>query len=318
MKNFVVFPWLIFIVLAICRTGFSDENNLIINADMQYSYALDRFTEKDYETAVIEFKRFIHFFPDDERIENARYKTGQSCFFLNNYGEAANIFKAITSSQEITPVVTESYFMLSRTYMLNDKIGIAEAVLRNLLILTDELIVKDRIYSALGWIYLKRAGDLEPGAFNRARNSIEQISDINADTYYKDQMLDSISTIRKAKEKNPKIAGFSAVFPGAGFWYCERYHDGVVAFLLNTALIAAACHSFDDGNNALGGILTFVGTGFYSGSIYGSVSSAHKYNKIQRQHHIQNMQRDFTTFHDTDISSTKQIKIPLITFQLPF
>jgi len=32
---------------------------------------------------------------------------------------------------------------------------------------------------------------------------------------------------------------------------------------------------------ALGGVITFVEIGFYSGNIYGSISSAHKYNRDQ-------------------------------------
>ena len=45
------------------------------------------------------------------------------------------------------------------------------------------------------------------------------------------------------------------------------------------ALIYAAYDSFDDDNNALGGLLAFVGFGFYAGNIYGGVNSAHKYNR---------------------------------------
>jgi hypothetical protein len=46
-------------------------------------------------------------------------------------------------------------------------------------------------------------------------------------------------------------------------------------------MIAAAYTAFDNDNPALGGILALVGSGFYAGNIYGSISSAHKYNQLQ-------------------------------------
>ena len=54
----------------------------------------------------------------------------------------------------------------------------------------------------------------------------------------------------------------------------------------NTAdagLMLAAYTAFEDGNTARGAVVSFVGAGFYSGSIYGSVSAAHKYNHAQRR-----------------------------------
>ena len=49
--------------------------------------------------------------------------------------------------------------------------------------------------------------------------------------------------------------------------------------LLLIVSIVAAWQAYDDGNEALAGVIGFVGTGFYSGNIYGSITSAHKYNK---------------------------------------
>ena len=37
--------------------------SIVINENMQYQYALKLLDEKDYDTSLVEFKRFIHFFP---------------------------------------------------------------------------------------------------------------------------------------------------------------------------------------------------------------------------------------------------------------
>lgn len=84
---------------------------------------------------------------------------------------------------------------------------------------------------------------------------------------------------RTNEEKSPLAAGvFSAVLPGAGHAYVGRPRDALFAFLSNGLLIAAAVESFDEGADFLGGVLTLVELGWYSGTIHGAVSLAHRYN----------------------------------------
>ena len=75
------------------------------------------------------------------------------------------------------------------------------------------------------------------------------------------------------------MAGFLSILPGGGYFYCERYQDALVAFLLNGALILASWEAFDQGNPALGGVIAAVEFGFYAGNIYGGIASAHKYQR---------------------------------------
>lgn len=61
-------------------------------------------------------------------------------------------------------------------------------------------------------------------------------------------------------------------------------------FFLNAGLGLAAWKAFEQDNPALGGVISFVGAGFYSGSIYGSVSAAHKFNHARK---IEILERPF-------------------------
>ena len=67
---------------------------------------------------------------------------------------------------------------------------------------------------------------------------------------------------------------------------------GGIAFLLNGALAWAAYEAFDNDNNALGAILTFVEVGFYAGNIYGAVGSAHKFNRAKTEQFIENLKKN--------------------------
>ena len=41
-------------------------------------------------------------------------------------------------------------------------------------------------------------------------------------------------------------AGILSIIPGTGHLYCGRYKDATLAFILNTAMIYAACEAFDN------------------------------------------------------------------------
>ncbi len=43
--------------------------------------------------------------------------------------------------------------------------------------------------------------------------------------------------------------------------------------------------------DALGGIITFFELGFYSGNIYSAVSSAHKYNRVEKSKFLKYLKR---------------------------
>ncbi|MBF0257310.1 MAG: hypothetical protein HQK62_00490 [Desulfamplus sp.] len=300
------------------------ESTITINSDMQYQYAIDRFEQQDFQTAIVEFNRFIYFFPKDKRVKEATFKKGVALFHAKRYEEALTIFKDLSelfsdnsdyangysssrynvsedfiSTGNITAVNdddlldddtlgTEAFFMLSATFLAVKRDASAQMVLQNFIMLNDDPAEEDRAYYALVWIYLARAQDSHTSykeaqqALTQAIEYIKKMTPEGRDVYKADNLENEISRtvdFMDQNKKNPLVAAIASVIPGGGFAYCNRYRDAVVAFLLNSAFVLAAVESFEDGNEALGGLIGFVGSGFYGGSIYGGISSAHKYNK---------------------------------------
>ncbi len=110
--------------------------------------------------------------------------------------------------------------------------------------------------------------------------------------YPVDQILSGLDRTGDIPRKSPGIAGFLAVVPGAGYLYCERPRDALVSFIINGGLIYSAIRSFRRDDYALGGVVSFVGFGFYAGSIHGSVASAHKYNRAWKRRFIEDLKKD--------------------------
>ena len=254
---------------------------MIITSDMQYEYALELFEAEDYDTAIVEFKRFIHFFPESEYLDQAEYNIAVCLFNKEKYHEAARAFNEIIIKDRDNKIIEQAVFFQSRSFMKLGNRGYAQIVLQNYLKLVDDINIKDKIYFNLVQIHLSNARKSQPGSLALARKYLSKISASNANQYRRDEYSDLILKAEHAPGKNPKTAGLFAILPGGGFLYCERYHDALITFLLNTGLMYAAWEAWDSDNKALAGVIGFVETGFYTGNIYGSITSAHKYNRAQ-------------------------------------
>jgi len=246
---------------------------------MQYEYAQTLFRNKDYDAARVEYKRFIHFFPESGRLAEARFNIAVCLFEQKKYMEAARDFNEIILETPEDPYAGEAYFYQARAFINLGNTGYAEIVLQNYLKLTDDLKTKDRIYAELARLHLLQAKAFKPESLALAKGYLSKISPLGTHAYEAEKTMDLIQTAEKAPRKNPLAAGFFSIIPGGGFLYCERYQDALVTFLLNAGLMLAAYEAYDNDNKALAGVIGFVETGFYMGNIYGAVSSAHKYNQ---------------------------------------
>ncbi len=246
---------------------------------MQLEYADTLFKDKDYDAAIIEYKRFAHFFQESELLGRVKFKIAVCLFEQKKYMDAAKAFNDIIMENFENQDTCEAYFYQAKAFMNAGNMGYAEIVLQNFLKLTDELKTKDRIYSELAKLYLLQAREFKPGSLGLAKEYLSKISPSGANAYDIEKTMDLIFAAEKAPRKNPIAAGIYSIIPGGGFLYCERYQDALVTFLLNAGLMLAAYEAYDKDNKALAGVIGFVETGFYMGNIYGSVSSVHKYNQ---------------------------------------
>ena len=262
------------------------KSSIIINPDKQFNFAECYFSDKDYLPAVSEFKRFIYFFPEDRRVETAMYRIGMSYFLSRHFKEAVNSFRAVIDRYVDTELSIKSYFMISEAHVKQYAFGLALINLNNLIMITHDEEVKDEAYYRIGWIYIETA------SWEEARRYFSKISPKNKNKYRLERLAGELNKERSIPRKNPNLAGFLSIIPGAGYLYCERYQDALIAFLLNGGLIYAAVESFDDDNNALGGVIAFVEFGFYAGNIYGAVTSAHKYNRKQTGRFIETLKNN--------------------------
>lgn len=250
---------------------------VLLEPERQFQFAEHYFQEGEYYRAIGEYKRFIYFFPEAKQVELARYRIGLAYLEGEQYQEAIQAFKKLIDEYQTSAHAINSHFRISEAYIHLKNYDEALINLENLITIAPDQGIKDEAYYQCGWIYL------EKGLWEDAQTCFDKISAISRKKYRLEQLQKELDKKKLLKRKSPFIAGLLAIVPGSGHLYCERYRDALVSFLVNGALIFAAYEAFDNDQNALGGIISFVEVGFYSGNIYSAISSAHKYNRDEKK-----------------------------------
>lgn len=249
---------------------------VVLDPDRQFQFAEEYFQKGEYYRAIGEYERFIFFFPETRRVEAARYKIGMAYLKGERYEEAIMAFKRFLEEYPDSVYLVDAYLHMGEAYVQVRRYDEAIANLQDLIAIAADENVIDEAFYRCGWVYL------EQGLLEQAKVSLSKISPRNREKYKVEHLLKELDKKTHLKRKDPLTAGILAILPGAGHLYCERRRDALVSFLVNSALMFAAYEAFDHDQNALGGILTLVEIGFYSGNIYSAVGSAHKYNRDQQ------------------------------------
>ncbi len=257
----------------------------ILDPEHQFEFAGQYFQRGEYYRAIGEYERFIYFFPLSDRVPLARYMIGLSYLRGEQYLEAIQAFNALIDKYPDTRHALKSYLGISKAYALLKHYDMALTTLDNLITIAPDQGIRDEAYYQKGWVYL------EMGLWEKAREGFEKISPGKREEYNAGQILLELKQKTPLRRKDPTVAGLFAIIPGAGHLYCGRKRDAFISFLLNAAMIYAAYEAFDHDLHALGGIITLFELGFYSGNIYSAVSSAHKYNRDERNSFLDYLKR---------------------------
>ncbi len=246
---------------------------ITIDSEEQFHFARQTMERGEYLRAVAEFERFIHFFPEDEKVPQARYLIGFCYLRAKEHESARQAFGNVHERYSSRPIGEKALFLIGESYYRQGLFMEAEHTFLQVIEMYPSSEVKNAAYYRLGWSRMKE---------DRWREASETFMMVEKSSllYLNAQDLAKMSLNGEAlPSKNPTTAGVLAVLPGLGHLYCNRPKDAVVAFLLNGLTIWAAIEAFDEDLDVLGGILLLLEAGWYTGNIYSAVNSAHKYNR---------------------------------------
>jgi tetratricopeptide (TPR) repeat protein len=258
-----------------------------IDPQQQMEYAEHLFDQGQYRRAAEEYQRFAFFFADHPNRREAIMRSGQSFLHADDPNLALSQFKQLMETFDPDALAIEAYFMSVECYLQLASTTQAIAQLHNIITLVDTDNVKDRAYHRLVWIYI----DLTD--WKGARQAIDRISDSGRFRLRVDELDAALAHSSSLARKSPALAGTLSIIPGAGQLYCHRYEDALIALLVNVGLFWSAYDAYDNEQYGLGGLLTFVGLGFYAGNIYGAITDAYKYNHLRMQEYKDRLKLDY-------------------------
>lgn len=256
---------------------------ITIDSEDQFQFARQTMERGEYLRAIAEFERFIHFFPENEKVPQAGYLIGFCHLKATNYGSARKALEKVYKSYSTRPVGGKALFLMGESYYREGLLKEAQQYFRKVIETYPHLDVKHAAQYRLAWSRMKE------DKWQEASENFMMVEK-SSPLYPNSQDLAKVSL--KGAElpyKRPATAGVLAIIPGLGHLYCERPKDALVAFLLNGLTIWAAIEAFDEDLQVLGSILLLVEAGWYTGNIYSAVNSAHKYNRKVRNDFRRNL-----------------------------
>jgi len=248
--------------------------SIVIDPQGQLQFAGDLMDRGEYEQAILEYERFIHFFPEDKAVPTARFLIGLCFMKAGKYEKARGVFQEMIVSRHDDLSVEKALFLMGESYYEQGISKEAGYYFERLFREFPESRFRQAALYRLGWT---KMGEEQWDEAARLFGKIKGTS-----PYSRSANELAVASLRgkTLPRKSPKLAGtLAAVLPGLGHAYVGRYKDGGVAFLVNALFIWAAVESFHNDDNVLGGMLCFLELGWYSGNIYSAVNVAHKYNR---------------------------------------
>jgi tol-pal system protein YbgF len=256
---------------------------ITIDSEEQYQFARQTMEKGEYLRAVAEFERFIHFFPNEEKVPQAQYLIGVCYLKGKEYALAREALEDVYRSYSGRPVAGKALFLMGESYYRQGLQKEAQAVFKKVIETYPHLDVKHAAQYRLAWSRMKS------DQWREASETFMMVEK-GSPLYPNSQDLAKLSLKGETLPyKKPATAGVLAILPGLGHLYCERPKDALVAFLLNGLTVWAAIEAFDEDLQVLGSLLLLLEVGWYAGNIYSAVNSAHKYNRKVRNDFRRNL-----------------------------
>ena len=91
--------------------------------------------------------------------------------------------------------------------------------------------------------------------------------------------LEAVERYAAGRDRRPWVGGLLGLVPGLGYFYSGEIGNGVRSLLLNSLFIWGLVETAQDDQWAVFSVLAFAEFTWYSGSIYGGIDAAHRYNR---------------------------------------
>ncbi len=135
------------------------------------------------------------------------------------------------------------------------------------------------------YIVRRMAGEyLRAGQNEQARKALSQAPG------EEDAALAALARYERERDKSPIWGGVLGLVPGLGYMYSGEYATGFRSLILNGLFMGAMVYSGMEDQWGAFAVISFFEITWYSGSIYGGVDAANRYNRNRRERCLEAVQ----------------------------
>jgi len=195
-----------------------------------YDFALDLYNNDDYYRAISEFKRYIYYYSDSNKIGNAYLYIIKSYYYAEQYKQAVKEAKIIRKKKKIKPKVREECSLfLAKSYLYLGKDSLAFKIFSKLHNTGTSKEIKEKSYYGFIWTQIFKKNWLKANKYIHEFQTSYPESELNKELVF---MKNDIKKGVNFSPLSPKLAAvLSGVLPGSGQIYCKRAGDGITAFI---------------------------------------------------------------------------------------
>ena len=244
--------------------------------DAELRFAESLFQERDYYRAITEYKRFLFLNPESPKAGWVRFRIGESYLEGGKLDAARFAFEDLLKTQKDPRLRRWAFLAMARAFYKRGMLKQSAGVL-------DQLIPKLEDPDLEGYaLYLSGCARLKIGAAEKAKSVFESVGADHQLAERAGWLAAQMERMQDLPEKSPVLAGMLSIVPGLGHIYLGEYAVAFTAFCWNGLFGFATYDAFQRGYWGVGALLAALELLWYSGTIYGAVSGAHRYNRDAR------------------------------------
>jgi len=123
--------------------------------------------------------------------------------------------------------------------------------------------------------------------------------------------LAALKRYEREQDKSPVLGGVLGLIPGLGYVYAGEYANGLRSLILNGLFMGAMVYSGLEDQWGAFAVISFFEITWYSGSIYGGIDAAQRYNRTRQERCLDAVQGQAAFIPDFK-------QLPIVSLQFKF
>lgn len=250
------------------------------------------FDEGDFQAALIEYKRYLHYNPDDTRRPYLEYRMGLCYLKMGRYEEAENLLRHVARRTRDDRLRCEADLARAKALFRDDRYDSAKFIARRL---ASHPLYRDIAAQSL---YLSGWCSLNEMEWGEATIKFRRIAEIYPDhpiSRRSSALADDSFRALSLPRKSPGLAQFlSALIPGLGLIYSGEGIKGVGYMAGGLVALSLSIKAALEGDNLnlfiLGGTWAWI----YLKDMRSSYEAALRYNEEMEKRYLNSLKARFT------------------------